>query len=168
MDFVQGLDPSKLVLFGTAFSFLLSGISAPPYNLPIFLFGIYAQEHADAFLSLQAFTGLLGASFIYDVFWMIKNDQNGFVKFLTVLLLLIKIPTFFAFALAARQRGAQFGGLGSSSSGPTVWAMPGGFTGGRDGYQNVDDDAPVHPAAPRATAPPAAPAQAAPGAYQTV
>lgn len=51
----------------------------------------------------------------------------------------------------------------------TVWAMPGGFTGGRDGYQNVDDEVPVHH--PRATVPPPAPpvaAQAAPGAYQTV
>lgn len=50
-----------------------------------------------------------------------------------------------------------------------VWAMPGGFTGGRDGYQNVDDEVPVHH--PRATVPPPAPpaaAQTAPGAYQTV
>ncbi|KAE9408064.1 hypothetical protein BT96DRAFT_873655 [Gymnopus androsaceus JB14] len=172
MDFVQGLDPSKLVLFGAAFSFFLSGFSAPPYNLPIFLFGIYAQENAEAFVSLQAFTALLGASVFYDVIWMIRNEQNGFIKLLTVLLLLVKLPTILAFGLAARQRGAQFGlGIrGSDINGPTVWAMPGGFTSGRDGYQNVDDEPPVHQ--PRATAPPPpahpAPTQAAPGAYQTV
>jgi len=173
MDFVQGLDPSKLVLFGTGFSFFLSGFSVPPYNLPIFLFGIYAQENADAFMSLQAFTGLLGASILYDVVWMIVNEQGGFVKVLAILLLLLKLPTFLSFALAARQRGAQFGGLGirgNDLGGPTVWAMPGGFTSSRDGYQNVDE-VPA-PAPPRAAAPPPplapqAPAHA-PGAYQTV
>ncbi|KIK70997.1 hypothetical protein GYMLUDRAFT_33101 [Collybiopsis luxurians FD-317 M1] len=163
------LDPSKLVLFTTAFSFILSGFAVPPYNLPVFLFGVYAQENAEAFLSLQVFTALLGASFFYDVVWMIRNDQHGFVKFLSILLLIFKIPTFFAFAVAARQRGAQFGGLGvrgNDFSGPTVWSMPGGFTSGRDGYQNVDDEVPAQPAP--AAAPPPPPAPTAPAAYQTV
>ncbi|KAJ3786673.1 hypothetical protein GGU10DRAFT_266564 [Lentinula aff. detonsa] len=123
MDFLQGLDPSKLALFGAGFSFFLSGFSAPPYNLPIFLFGIYAQENADsAFLSLQTFTGLLGASVFYDIVWMANNEQGGFTKFLSILLLLVKIPTFLAFGLAARQRGVQFSGLGirgNDISGPT-------------------------------------------------
>ncbi|KAF5390151.1 hypothetical protein D9757_002929 [Collybiopsis confluens] len=179
MDFVQTLDPSKLVLFSTAFSFLLSGFASPPYNLPVFLFGIYALENSEAFMSLQTFTGLLGASFLYDVVWMMRNNQHGFIKFLSILLLLAKIPTFFAFALAARQRGAQFGGLGvrgNDLGGPTVWAMPGGFTSG-GGYQTVDDEPPAQPAPQRAAAPPppatqraaAPPAPpAAPAAYQTV
>ncbi|KAJ3800729.1 hypothetical protein GGU11DRAFT_772197 [Lentinula aff. detonsa] len=172
MDFLQGLDPSKLALFGAGFSFFLSGFSAPPYNLPIFLFGIYAQENADsAFLSLQTFTGLLGASVFYDIVWMAKNEQGGFTKFLSILLLLVKIPTFLAFGLAARQRGVQFSGLGirgNDISGPTVWAMPGGFSS-TAGYQNVDDETPPQPA-PRPAAPPSGPppAQTAPGAYQSV
>ncbi|KAH7880734.1 MAG: hypothetical protein NXY57DRAFT_1047216 [Lentinula lateritia] len=173
MDFVQGLDPSKLALFGAGFSFFLSGFTAPPYNLPIFLFGIYAQENADsAFLSLQTFTGLLGASVFYDIIWMFRNEQGGFVKFLTIILLLVKIPTFLAFGLAARQRGAQFAGLGirgNDINGPTVWAMPGGFSS-TAGYQNVDDEISPQPAT-RTVAPPSgptAPVQAAPGAYQTV
>ncbi|KAH7872328.1 uncharacterized protein C8R40DRAFT_1015900, partial [Lentinula edodes] len=87
MDFVQGHDPSKLVLSGAMiicslparFSFFLSGFTAPAYNLQIFLFGIYAQENAgSAFLSLQA----------------------------------VCIPIFLTLGLAARQKGAQFAGLG--------------------------------------------------------
>jgi hypothetical protein len=81
MDFVQTLDPSKLVLAGTVrrnswnalegprifslgfmmslrgilqgLSFLLSLAATPPYNLPIFLFGCYAQEATEASQSLQ-------------------------------------------------------------------------------------------------------------------
>ncbi|KAJ3719946.1 hypothetical protein EV361DRAFT_515220 [Lentinula raphanica] len=174
MDFVQGLDPSKLALFGTGFSFFLSGFSAPSYNLPIFLFGMYAQENADtAFLPLQTFTGLLGASVFYDIIWMARNEQGGFIKFLSIVLLLVKIPTVLAFGLKARQRGAQFSGLGirgNDISGPTVWAMPGGFSS-TAGYQNLDDETPSQQAQrPAAPAPPAGPppAQTAPGGYQSV
>ncbi|KAF9056167.1 hypothetical protein BJ165DRAFT_1398899 [Panaeolus papilionaceus] len=142
MDFVQTLDPSKLVLGGTVLSFILSAAVAPAYNFPLFLFGCYAQENTDAAQSIQTFTGLLGASAIFDIVWMVRHEQNGFIKFLTVCLLLLKLPTFFAFANAVRQRGGQFGGLSAGNiSGPTVWSMPGGFTSnGREGYQTVDDD----------------------------
>jgi hypothetical protein len=71
MDFVQALDPSKLVLGGVvsffiihpfrrfqrsswqALSFFLSLFSSPSYNLPIYLFGAYAQEQTEAIQSLQ-------------------------------------------------------------------------------------------------------------------
>ncbi|KDR84998.1 hypothetical protein GALMADRAFT_308768 [Galerina marginata CBS 339.88] len=173
MDYIQTLDPSKLVLAGTGLSFLLSLAATPPYNLPIFLFGCYAQEVAEATQSLQTFTALLGVSTVFDIVWMIKNEQHGFFKFLTVCLLLLKIPTLLAFVNALRQRGSQFGGLGSANlGGPTVWSMPGGFTSnGREGYQTVDDDAfvrNIRPAqsVPHKSAPTAEPA--APGAYQAV
>ncbi|KAH9486926.1 hypothetical protein JR316_0000992 [Psilocybe cubensis] len=174
MDFVQTLDPSKLVLAGTGLSFVLSIAATPPYNLAIFLFGCYAQEAAEGSQSLQTFTGLLGVSTIFDVVWMIKNEQAGFFKFLTVVLLLLKLPTFFAFANALRQRGGQFSGLGAANlGGPTVWSMPGGFTSnGREGYQTVDDDTFVRnirtaPSVPHKSAQ-SAEAPAAPGAYQSV
>ncbi|XP_006454347.1 hypothetical protein AGABI2DRAFT_60230, partial [Agaricus bisporus var. bisporus H97] len=105
MDFVQGLDPSKLVLGGVGLSFFLSLFSSPPYNLPIYLFGVYAQEQTEAIQSQQIFTGLLGASACFDVIWMIRNEQNGFTKFMTVVLALYKIPTFLSFLLVMRQRG---------------------------------------------------------------
>lgn len=110
-----------------------------------------------------------------------------------------QLPTLLAFVNALRQRGSQFGGLGAANlGGPTgvcisspiiccvcliscnsicqpsaVWSMPGGFTsGGREGYQTVDDDAFVRnvrpgPAVPQKSAPPAD-LPSAPGAYQSV
>jgi hypothetical protein len=70
---------------------------------------------------------MLGLSFFFDIIWMLRNEQSGFIRFLTIILLLVKvsyppnystviyqrqIPTFFSFLLVMRQRGAQFGGLG--------------------------------------------------------
>jgi len=71
-DFVQGLDPGKLVLSGAVrlpipfsfvqssprpvpqvLSFVLGPFAAPAYNLPIFLFGALAHENSDAVLSLK-------------------------------------------------------------------------------------------------------------------
>jgi len=176
MDFAQTLDPFKLVLAGTGLSFFISLSEAPSYNLPLFLFGCYAQEAAEGSQSLQTFAGLLAISFIFDIVWMIKNYQHGFFKFLTVILLLLKLPTLMAFASALRQRTGQFGGFGSNAlGGPTVWSMPGGFTSnGREGYQTVDDEAFVRnvrpvPSVPPKNAPSVPPAEpVAPGAYQTV
>ncbi|KAF5356037.1 hypothetical protein D9756_003770 [Leucocoprinus leucothites] len=182
MDFVQGLDPFKLVFGGVTLSFLLTLSPSPPYNLAIYLFGTYAQEQNDAVQSLKMFTGLLGISAIFDVIWMVRNHQSGFIRFLTIVLVLLKvaypflmpIPTFFSFLLVMRQRGAQFGGLSVGES-TTVWSMPGGFTSaGRDGYQNLDDEGynqPHHPPPRAAPKPPAqAPSnnQSAPGAYESV
>ncbi|KAI0365249.1 hypothetical protein BV20DRAFT_1028403 [Pilatotrama ljubarskyi] len=172
-DFIQALDPSKLVLVGAAMSFVTSAFSAPVYNLPIFLFGMYAQEASEAIQSLKAFTFLLAGSMFYDIIWMVNHSQNWFIRVVTILLLLLKIPTTFAFVSALQQRGAQFSGLGirgNDLSGATVWSMPGGFTsGGREGYQNVDS--PVDGPKPLSV-PPAQPAQppapSNPGAYQTV
>lgn len=90
----------------------------------------------------------------------------------------------------------QFSGLavrGGDLSGPTgrycyfslliadldelaVWSMPGGFTsGGRDGYQTVDEERPIEntrpvaPPGPATNVPPVAGQHAVgPGAYQTV
>ncbi|KAJ7932392.1 hypothetical protein B0H13DRAFT_1955233 [Mycena leptocephala] len=178
MDFVQNLDPSKLTLGLTALSFVISPFAAPVYNLPILLFGHLAQTQEQDGQALQIFTGLLGGSAIFDVIWMASNEQNGFIRFLTILLLILKMPTFVAFGLALRQRGGQLGGLGIRSndlSGATVWdSMPGGFgSGGNNGYQNLDEERPAQysrPAPPPSmpVAQPAAQAPAAPGGYQTV
>lgn len=83
-----------------------------------------------------------------------------------------------------RQRGGQFPGLGTDIHGPTgklslqsncpqivhaviVWSMPGGFTsGGRDGYQTVDDDTPRAPS--KVSSVPAPQPANQSGAYQAV
>jgi len=178
-EWLQQLDPSKLVLAETALSFSISPFASPTYNLPIFLFGMYAQENMDGVQSLQTFTGLVGVSTIFDIVYMAQNEQSWFIRMITIFILILKLPTFFAFGLSLRQRGAQFSGLGIQSSdlsGPTVWSMPGGFTSGgrgREGYQTVDEE-PVQtprPAVsqgrhPQGPPPPAQPP--ATGSYQSV
>jgi len=180
-EWLQQLDPSKLVLAETVLSFIISPFTSPSYNLPIFLFGMYAQDNTEGIQSLQTFTGLVGVSFIFDIVFMARNGQNWFIRMITILTLILKLPTFFAFALALRQRGAQFSGLGirgGDLGGPTVWSMPGGFTsgGGREGYQNVDEEPQIQ--TPRAPASQGRPPQGPPpvpgahpptaGAYQSV
>ncbi|KAK0483294.1 hypothetical protein IW261DRAFT_938260 [Armillaria novae-zelandiae] len=177
MDFVQGLDPSKLLLGGAVLSFTVSAFSAPIYNFPLFLYGLYGQENTESVSALQNFTGFLAGSLVWDIIWMANNSQHGFIKFLTILLLILKIPTLAACGLAVRQRGATFGGLGlrgNDLSGPTVWSMPGGFTStGRDGYQNLDEEAAIPPAprvpvaAPHRSSNPVSPPPPPPGPYQT-
>jgi len=171
-EWLQQLDPSKLVLAETVLSFAISPFKSPSYNLPIFLFGIYAQENTEGVQSLQTFTGLVGVSTIFDIIYMARHGQNWFTRTITIFILILKLPTFFAFAHALRQRGAQFSGLGirgGDLSGPTVWSMPGGFTsgGGREGYQNVDEE--PHIQTPRAPIsqghPPQGPSAPVPGAH---
>ncbi|KAF9526454.1 hypothetical protein CPB83DRAFT_857842 [Crepidotus variabilis] len=184
MDFVQTLDPSKLVLVGAGLAFVLASGVSPSYNLPILLFGCYVHENNEAVQSFQLFTALLGVSAFFDIIWMMNNEQHGLFKVLTFLLLLLKVPMFFSFAMALRQRGGHLGlNLGAANlSGPTVWSMPGGFTSnGREGYQNLDDDnstpfvrasrPPAPPTAPPHRGPPQPskmPEPTAPGGYQDV
>jgi len=127
-DFVQGLDLSKLVLFGTVLSVVIAPFSSPPYNLPIFLFGTLVQEVPDAPQSLRSFVALLGGSVVLDIIWLAKNSQGAFTRTITIILLIFKVPTFFAFANNFRQAGSSFGGLnigGRDLGGATVWSMPG-------------------------------------------
>ncbi|KAH8835748.1 hypothetical protein DL96DRAFT_1702716 [Flagelloscypha sp. PMI_526] len=189
MDFAQTLDPFKCLIVHTILSFLTSAFTAPSYNLPISLFGHYALEQAEAIQSLQLFVGLLAGSGVFDIVFM--HEMNGMIRFLTILILLVKVhPHRICMLDDPRQRGAQFSGLGNirgDLGGPTVWSMPGGFTsGGRDGYQSVDEEAapfdrphaPNRPTPIRSPAPPQAPQThqqpsaatpaAAPGAYQSV
>ncbi|KAJ7630948.1 hypothetical protein FB45DRAFT_1028118 [Roridomyces roridus] len=181
MDYVQALDPSKLTLGLTVLSFITAPFASPSYNLPILLFGILAQqqENADG-TALQTFSAMLGGSAIFDIIWLSTHEQNWFTRLLTILLLILKVPTFIAFALALRQQRGSLGGFsglsgirGGDLGGATVWeSMPGGFGSARNnGYQNVDEDPAPFVRTP--TAPPPAPtaqpaAAAAPGAYQTV
>jgi len=171
-DFLQGLDPGKLVLAETVLAFISSPFASPPYNFPLFLFGSYIHESSEASQSFRTFTGILGLSIISDIIWMARNDQSGFIRFITILVLLLKLPTTAAFLFALRQRGVQFSSLGNNIGGATVWSMPGGFTSsGRDGYQAVDEEPQPQPQ-PKTNAPPptAAPAAAVgqSGAYQSV
>jgi len=185
-DFVQNLDPRTIIVIEVALSFVTSPFVAPSYNLPIFLFGVYAQESMESNQSLKLFSGLVGASILMDFIWLSRNDQNWFIKLICILILILKLPTALASFAALRQRGEQFSGLGirgGDLTGPTVWSMPGGFSsqfgGGRSGYETVDDEPEprprptgpaVHVSPPAAPPPPAndTAAPPAPGGYQAV
>jgi len=175
MDFIQGLDPTKLVQIGTGFAFALTLFNAPSYNFALYLFGCYVQENPEASSTLQTFTGLLGASVVFDLIWLFSNEQHWIGRILLVGLFLVKLPTSLVFFSLLRQRGGQFSGLSAGNlGGATVWSMPGGFTSnGREGYQNVDEEPFIRsvrtgPAKPRPQPLSEPEAQAAPGAYQTV
>ncbi|KAI0308196.1 hypothetical protein B0F90DRAFT_1620810 [Multifurca ochricompacta] len=167
-DFIQGLDASKLILAEAVLSFLVSPFTAPAYNLPIFLFGIYAQESQEAApILLQAFSGFLGASALFDIIWLTQNNQNVFIKLLSTLLLLLKAPTFIAFAGTLNSRGVSGISLRGGILGVqlVIWSMPGGFTsGGREGYQTVESETPR----PAANHTPTGNPPSAPGGYQSV
>jgi len=173
-DFIQTLDPSKLVLFGTVLSAVIAPFSSPTYNLPIFLFGTLVQELPEAPQSLRSFVALLGGSVVFDIIWLAKNSQGVLTRIITIILLISKVPTWLAFANGLRQPGSTFGSLsigGRDLGGATVWSMPGGFTSSAGGYQNVDEPAPPQNVSrPPAPAPVPAPTQPQPqsGTYQSV
>jgi len=175
-EFLTRIDTGKLVAAEAALSALTSAFAAPNYNLPIFLFGLYAQEAAEAVESMKMFTYLVVGTLPLDVIWMWNHEQGWFMKLLTILILVLKVPTAMVFATALQTRGGNFSGFsglrGGDVAGATVWSMPGGFTsGGREGYQTVDepDIQTPRPLGTSQPAPASAPArQGTPGAYQNV
>ncbi|KAF8481954.1 hypothetical protein DFH94DRAFT_691588 [Russula ochroleuca] len=164
-DFAQGLDASKLILAETLLSFIISPFTAPPYNFPLFLFGLYVQESQDAAPRLLQFSGYLSASAFFDIIWLTQNHQTVVIRLCSILILLLKFPTVVAFVGTLSSRGVPNINLsGADFGGATVWAMPGGFTSGeRDGYQTVEPET----QRPSPNHPPANPPPA-PGAYQSV
>ncbi|KAF8335474.1 uncharacterized protein EI90DRAFT_3153049 [Cantharellus anzutake] len=123
------------------------------------------------------FSGLLGTSILFDVVWLVKtHDQNGFIKFLTIINMLLKIPTALATMNTLRSRGGSLSSFAPGNfASQTVWTMPGGFGAGgsRDGYQTVEDDLEearnVSPVAKPSPSPsPAHQPQNPPGGYHTL
>jgi len=134
-DYVQNLDASSLLNVEAGLSLATAAFVAPTYNLALFLFGIYTQERSEAGDSSKLFTGLLAVSGILDFIWLLRNEQNPFIKAISILILILKVPTFFA-----AQRGS---GAINFPVGETVWSMPGGFSSGggnQAGYQTLGDD----------------------------
>ncbi|KAF8274101.1 hypothetical protein EI94DRAFT_1714733 [Lactarius quietus] len=161
-DFVQGLDASKLIL-------VEAPVQCSPYNLPIFLFGLYVQGSQEATPnSLQAFSGFLGASVLFDIIWFTQNSQGVLVRLISILTLILKVPTFLSFAATLNSRGVSGINLGGADfGGTTVWSMPGGFSsGGREGYQSVEPE--IQRPVVVNHSPPGNPPPPAPGAYQSV
>ncbi|KAF8311205.1 hypothetical protein DL93DRAFT_1507756 [Clavulina sp. PMI_390] len=142
----QGLDAQTLVVVHAVISFVSAPFLSPTYNFPLFLFGIYAADRTDSVESLRLFAGFVSASVVFDIIWLAKTSgQNGLIMLLTILNLILKVPTVLACVNSLRMRGDSFassisaGQFGQFGASQPVWSMPGAFSG-RDGYTNVDDD----------------------------
>lgn len=178
---LQQLDPNSLVFALTTLSFVISPFRSPRYNLPVNLFGLYALDKTESNEPLRLYTGMTGVSIVFDIIYMWRHEQNGFIKILTIILTIAKLPTFLIMLQTLKARGDQYAssigaGVGGFQS-QTVWSMPGGYR--QSGYETVGDDlesaAPQPPRAP-ATNPshhhqplqqqPQAPQPAVPGGYQ--
>ncbi|KAB5594285.1 hypothetical protein CTheo_2215 [Ceratobasidium theobromae] len=137
---LQQLDPNLLVFGLTTLSFVISPFKAPEYNLPVNLFGVYALDRTESNEPLRLYTIMTGVSVFFDIIFMWRHAQNGFVKFFTIILTIGKIPTFLIMLQTLKARGDQyahsFGGGGFQSQ--TVWSVPGGYRQG--GYDPVGDD----------------------------
>lgn len=206
-DYVQNLDASALLtveavsllsfhietfanLLIEGLSFAVAAFASPPYNFPLFLFGIYTQERSEPAESSKLFTSLLGVSAILDFIWMFRNDQNGFIKAISILILILKVskthfsplyilsrplrylhflPLNVVQALLDFREAKQVSWYASTVIQAlrhvflAVWSMPGGFSsGGAQGaYQALGDDLESgRPAARPQTTPPPPPASA--------
>ncbi|KAF8761964.1 hypothetical protein RHS01_00968 [Rhizoctonia solani] len=49
-----------------------------------------------------------GVSVLFDIIYMWRHEQNGFIKLLTIILTLGKIPTFFILLQTLKARGDQY------------------------------------------------------------
>jgi len=173
MEYIQTLDPIRLVLAGTALSFITAGFGDMTVNFPLYLGGygfLLVGQQVEGADALQTLLILLASSTIFDIVHLTIH-LNWFLRLLNVLQLILKVPTCLSLAVALRSKG-NLGIRGSDLSGPTVWSMPGGFTSaGREGYQEVDDEAPApapKPAAPVSSSPSKQPPQGTLGGYQSV
>ncbi|CED85499.1 hypothetical protein [Phaffia rhodozyma] len=145
-------DTRKLLSTQASLALFLSPFKTPRYNLELFLFGIIANELQTTNQPLRLFAGFLGLSlFPVDLIWLIRygHRQSFLIWTLTLVHMLLKIPTFYSTVVTLRERGdetyAQAPGIDvpflasrginlNTGSTQTVWqasdmeaAIPGGY-----------------------------------------
>ncbi|KZO93551.1 hypothetical protein CALVIDRAFT_540001 [Calocera viscosa TUFC12733] len=190
MSIPFALDVRALLQVQAALSFATAAFHNPSYNLALFLFGVYAVDQTTLNEPLRLFAGMLAVSLVWDLIWMIRNSQAILVRLISILILILKVPTLSTTVASLRQRGDYLASrLGTGDlGGSTIWTMPGGFTR-QAGYDSLDSgeaagpyaDTSAGPAdvsripqvvnAPRPPPPqsrPQPPSGAAPGAYESV
>ncbi|KIM34019.1 hypothetical protein M408DRAFT_89504 [Serendipita vermifera MAFF 305830] len=162
MDFIDALDPSSLTLLHAGIAFVLSPFVSPTYNLPVFLYGLWAVQVTETYEPLRVFAGFVGTSLLLDVIWLFNNDPATLVKIILILTWLFKILTFLSIMVSLRHRGDRFGASLPTAGefnnrAQTVWNMP--TPGGLGAYSAVGGDSGAeHPAKPLPNAPSPAPA----------
>ncbi|KZT52403.1 hypothetical protein CALCODRAFT_415213, partial [Calocera cornea HHB12733] len=103
-------------------SFLTAAWHSPPYNLALFLFGLYAVDQTNVNEPLRLFAGMLALSLVWDLVWMIRHSQGILIRLISILILILKVPTLSTTVASLRQRGDYLasrlgtGDLGGSTS----------------------------------------------------
>jgi len=133
----QEWDLLKVLLVQVGLSLLGSLATNPTYNLPIFLFAIWAYHYHETNDPFKTFLALLSVSILLDIWWFILHGDNpsnesGFnlAFILNILNLLVKPFTVLSTVQALKNRGDTFN-VGSEW---TSGRMPGGLP-----YQTVPD-----------------------------
>jgi len=184
------LDARSLVQVETVLSFAIAAFHAPPYNLAMFLFGVYAIDQTTSNEPLRLFSAMLAVSLVWDLIWMIREHPFILTRLVAILIMVLKVPALSTTIASLRQRGDYLASrLGTGDiGGSTIWTMPGGFTrqagydsldAGEAGAQYADGSGPADGGsripqvmnAPRPPPPqnrPPPPSAAAPGAYESV
>ncbi|BGP12732.1 hypothetical protein JCM10213_008870 [Rhodosporidiobolus nylandii] len=155
-------DLSRLFFGQAALSSLAAFSSAPPWNIPVALYGLATVHSAldgpnggDAGQTLVA---VLGGSMFLDVLWFFSKSMSGLARLLFFLNWLLKPITIMALLSHLRSRGVEpsFPGAGGAGFGlPEGLAdrLPGGFPPAFGGQQRGGQSetvwaapTPTHPA----------------------
>ncbi|KAF9974402.1 hypothetical protein BGZ73_002200 [Actinomortierella ambigua] len=102
----------------------------PVYNLPLFLFGLYAYQNRDSIDPLKQFSMFTALSIILDITWLLLNELSlGYV--LTIVSLILKPLTLVSVFHLLKLRREPFG---------TNWSSLGPYGGdGYGRYQSLGD-----------------------------
>ncbi|GAA5859710.1 hypothetical protein JCM1840_006420 [Sporobolomyces johnsonii] len=125
---LQSLDVSRLLLGHTILSGVAALWNAPPWNIPIALYGLVTVQldGANSAEAIRTFVLVFGASFLLDLLWLIGPGEWGVLIFLN---LLLKPITILAALGQLRQRGESTFGVNGGFSLPAGISdrIPGSF-----------------------------------------
>ncbi|GAA5920773.1 hypothetical protein JCM1841_004182 [Sporobolomyces salmonicolor] len=131
MSDLQSLDVSRLLLGHAVLSGIAALWNAPPWNVPIALYGLVTVQldganSAEAIRTETQFVLVLGGSFLLDLLWLVGPGEWGVLIFLN---LLLKPVTLLAALGQLRQRGESTFGVNGGFSLPAGISdrIPGGF-----------------------------------------
>ncbi|KAK9695487.1 hypothetical protein K7432_012937 [Basidiobolus ranarum] len=122
-DFAREVDPSRLLGMHSTLGLLACISDSPSYNLPIYLFGIWAYQDHQATSSMKLFTFMLVGSVALDILYLVKHEWAWFGLF-TILSLVLKPVTILSSVQNLQVRGDPVDTTNWTSNIPGVSAKP--------------------------------------------
>ncbi|ORX88556.1 hypothetical protein K493DRAFT_319379 [Basidiobolus meristosporus CBS 931.73] len=122
-DFAREVDLSRLLGMHSTLGLLACMSDAPSYNLPIYLFGMWAYQDHQATGSMKLFTFMLAGSLVLDILYLIKHEWTWFALF-TILSLALKPITILSSTQNLQIRGDPVDTSNWASNIPGVSAKP--------------------------------------------